>query len=470
MMRRSGASLLEVLVVTSMFATAALTAFFLLTNELQFLPRSRTALQAIGLAEEGLEAARSIRDQAWTDLAPGTHGLVFPNATWSFHSTSETMDGFTRIVTVTDLAANERRVDATIRWMGSLGRTETFTLSTTLANWRNAFQTRLFGDWRIPRTLGTIDLGPGNEGRSLAVHDRFVYMAAMASDENKPDFFVIDATSSTHPIIRGRLNTGPGLNAVAVRGPFAYVANDDETAQLQIINIANTSTPTLIQSFRLGNNSEEGTAIVVSGTLVYIATEKEDNNPEFYVVDVSNPTAPSVIGSLNIGATVNDMFIYGSNVYLATASNTRELLIVDATNPTHPVVTGFADLPGTAVAVSVYVNDQDNHAYVTRRQASGATTPELVILDVSNPRAPRQIGSLELSADIRSVFAADTLGFLGTALSSQELHIYNVSNPASLTFLSGLNFPQVAHDIAFENNILYVAVRSNDALRMITSQ
>ncbi|MEK7116300.1 MAG: hypothetical protein AAB879_02815 [Patescibacteria group bacterium] len=469
MQRHNGASLLEVLVAIGVFATVAITSFLLLTSELQFLPSSRSALQAVELAEEGLEASRAIRDLEWSALATGTHGLVFTNSAWGFQATSDTMDGFTRQLTVTERSTNERSVESTVRWTGMLGRAQSFTLTTTLSNWRNLIPRRLFGNWQNPQTLGTIDLGPGNQGRSIAVRDGYVYMAASAENESRSDFFVIDATSGTHPIMRGSINTGPGLVSIALNGAFAYVANDAGTAQLQTINIANVGAPAFINSFRLGSNTEEGTAVAASGTIVYAATEK-DAGPEFFVVNVANPTAPTVLGSLKIGETVNDIILRGNFAYLATASSTCEFLIVDLSDAPNPRIRACANLPGTNAALSVYVNDQDNRAYVVRKLSTGTNTPELAIFDISNPPTSILLGTLEFSADIRSVFAADSLAFLGTSLSNQEFQIYDVTTPATPTPYGGLNFPQVANDLAFENNVIYVAVRSNDALRIITSQ
>ncbi len=71
---------------------------------------------------------------------------------------------------------------------------------------------------------------------------------------------------------------------------------------------------------------------------------------------------------------------------------------------------------------------------------------------------------------MNAVFAADTLAFFATSASNEEFKIVEASDPAALTPYGGLNFPQVAADLKFENNIIYAAVRSNDALRIITAQ
>ena len=77
---------------------------------------------------------------------------------------------------------------------------------------------------------------------------------------------------------------------------------------------------------------------------------------------------------------------------------------------------------------------------------------------------------MEYGNDVDAALAADSILFLGTANSNLEFQTYINSDPTNLVYYSGLNFPQVANDIVLENNIIYVAVRSNDALRIITSQ
>ncbi|GAH25486.1 unnamed protein product, partial [marine sediment metagenome] len=46
---------------------------------------------------------------------------------------------------------------------------------------------------------------------------------------------------------------------------------------------------------------------------------------------------------------------------------------------------------------------------------------------------------------------------------------WNISNPGNIELWSSFNFPQVATGIDYEDNVVYVSVRSNDALRIITS-
>ncbi|MBI4281063.1 prepilin-type N-terminal cleavage/methylation domain-containing protein [Candidatus Uhrbacteria bacterium] len=462
-----GQTLFEILVAMGIFAVVMGGAMILLNSQLQSLSSLRNRLRAMLLAEEGLEAARLIRDRSWSTLVPGTFGLSLINNTWEFQGNTDTTDGLTRRVTVADQAANERLVTANVEWTGPDSRTQTISLSTLLTDWRNITARLLSGDWQNPQTLGSIDLGAGTEGTSVAVQGGFVYITSEASDNKKNDFFVIDARDGRHPAIRGRLNTGNGLNAVAVLGTLAAAASQDSQGQLEIVNIANPDTPTLVSSLPLPGNNEEALSVGLSGTIALVGTEKDDQGSEFFVIDLTNPSAPQFRGSLEIDGDVNDISILGNTAFLATGRDSQELIILDLTNPSAPSQISAVDLPGASDAKSVYLNPQDNRVSLGRLTSGN---PELVILYTSEPARPTILGSFDISNDVNSVFAADSLAFLATAQSNEEFQIYEVSNPANILHWSGLNFAQVAADIAFENNTIYVAARSNDALRIITSQ
>ena len=80
------------------------------------------------LAQEGLDAARAIRDSAWTDLVVGNHGLSRISGAWSFSGTSEAVGNkYTRAIIVED--TNRSAYDGDILSSGGVnyGRTKKVT-------------------------------------------------------------------------------------------------------------------------------------------------------------------------------------------------------------------------------------------------------------------------------------------------------------------------------------------------------
>lgn len=52
---------------------------------------------------EGWEAVKSIRNNNWSDITNGTHGLISSSGFWQFSGSSDSFNGFTRIITINDV-------------------------------------------------------------------------------------------------------------------------------------------------------------------------------------------------------------------------------------------------------------------------------------------------------------------------------------------------------------------------------
>ena len=454
-----GQSLLELLIAISVLSITLGAALIVIFGNQSLFVDKKLAARALFLSSEGLETVKSIWQRSWDELTLGQHGLVFSAGEWQFSGTEDASDVFTRTINITSPETNVKDITSTVNWQIDPQRPLSVQLTLRLTNWNG-----LFGDWQNPQTLGTVDLGPGNQGTDIKVRNRIVYMSAEASAAAKPDFFIIDAVNGTNPSIAGSLNTGPSLNAVHVLGNYAYVANRDGIDQLQIINITNISSPSLTTSFTLPGTGEEALSIFVLGNYAYVGA-KLSTGAEFHIVNVSNPNSPSVVGSFEVGASVNSIFVRDDKAYLATASDVGELVILDVLNPAAPTLIAQFDAPGTANAKSLHL--VTNKLYLGR--VSSADN-EMLILDISNPSSIVTLGNLDLSADINDIYVENQLAFLATTDSNNEFKVYNISSPSNITLWSSFNYPQVATGLDYENNVVYTSVRSNDALRIITSQ
>lgn len=462
-----GQSLVEVLISITLITFIAVNLLSLLTNRLQIMTLTRKSIKAMALAEEGLEATRIIRDAGWNLMASGTHGLALSNGAWGFQGASDLTEDFTRTVTISNSALNEKTINVAVAWTSPSGEITNYSLDTLLTNWRSIGGPLLSGNWQNPQTLGSIDIGPGNAGTGLAVSNSKVYMSAKAADKKKDDLYVIDVSNGSAPSIVGTVNTGPGANSVAVSGTRAYLASSDSAAQLQIVDI--TGGPVLLNSFKLTGNSSQAMSVATAGNLAYIGTAG-DAGPEFFIVDVSNGSDPQLRGSLEISGDVNDLAFFNGHVFIATSNDSQELVEIDVTDPASPSIVATINMPGTGDAKSLFINAQDYRAYIGRLVENGSNTPELVVLNLRQQGAPVLIGSKEFSQSMYAVYAADSLGFFGLEEANLEFQIFNVSDLSNITYFSGLNFPQSLVDFAFENNSVFASVRSNDALRIITSQ
>ncbi|MFH0806219.1 MAG: hypothetical protein V1885_00600 [Candidatus Brennerbacteria bacterium] len=440
------------------------------------LDRENTA-RARTLAEEGIYAARAILSENWAGVMDGVHGISFTVGTWAFVGTSTVTDIFIRAVYVTTTSSDLRVVRSVVTWDPTPSRSRNVELVTLAANWEIVEETggdtgggNPSGDWQNPRTLGSIDLGPGNSATDLDVKNKIVYLTAEASDSKKPDFFVVDSTNGQSPFIAGSVNTGPGLLAVDAAGTYAYVGNKATNAQLQVIEIANQGAPIVRASLKLQGVSGSGAvgqSVFYFNQTVYVGT-KRATGPEFHIVDVSDPLNPLERGNLEVNADVNAIYVRDGVAYLAT-SDEEELKIVDITDPTTPVSIGGYDAPGSSEDGKAI--DLAGTTLYFGRLLGGSHSDhhELHVLNVASSSAVVNLGSQNFTTDINDLRVRSTLAFLGTSDANREFQVWNVSNPTAVLLLSSFNFPQVATGVDYEDNLVYISVRSNDGLRIITS-
>jgi hypothetical protein len=99
-----------------------------------------------------------------------------------------------------------------------------------------------------------------------------------------------------------------------------------------------------------------------------------------------------------------------------------------------------------------------------------APAQELYTADTTSPSSTIMLGSVGAGDVINDITVRDNLVFLATADSNREFQVINISDSANPQLYSYLNFPQSATGIDYEDNLVYVSVRSNDGLRIITSQ
>ena len=444
----SGQSTLELLVALGLIILAISSMGIVYFSSQSISVDTELSDLALLKAREGLEDARADARENWAGLT----------------TNSESDGQFTRDIIVENISNYEKYVTSKVSWLTDPLRPQKVELTTILTDWATSSDegggSGPIGEWNNPRTAGTIDLGPGNEGTDLAVIENTVFIVADASDPKKPDFYSINVTNIDAPVERANVDIGKGLSSISIMGNYAYVANKSNTDQLQIVDISNPDFPALAGQSSLQLNGQEGLSVFALDNYAYLGSAASSGS-ELQIFDVSNPTGPNLVGSIEIGADVNDIYVYRNRLYLATSKTTAEILIFDIANhasPSQIATFDYTDTPG----LSVFANSfNDFYAGI------GNT---FVIVNSTNLSSLSLMGSYGADGPVNDLYIRDYLAFLATANSTAEFQALNITNKATPTLHSSYNFPQLGTGITYRDNVVYTSVRSNDALRIITSQ
>ncbi len=222
---------------------------------------------------------------------------------------------------------------------------------------------------------------------------------------------------------------------IAVSGRYAYSGG---TTGLNVIDISDPSNPTIVGSL-IDSTLTNTTNIGVTGRYVYTIARGGNS---FSVVDVSNPSSPVKVAALtnaSFGGTaaVQSMIVSGRYVYIATRDSSKALITVDISVPTAPVVVSTlkdATLLGGPNALAV----SGRYAYVGNFFGNN-----LSVVDISNPANPVLTGSLTDATNlvnITALYVSGRYAYVGgnNGSGAGNIAVVDISNPANPVLTSSL--------------------------------
>jgi type II secretory pathway component PulJ len=401
-----GETLVEILVAIGIFAVAGSTAIMMVFSAFQSGRLGGQETQAEAVLREGVEAIQTMSMGAFNAVESGTYGLSDAGGTWELSGTSDTDGVYTRTVTIAD---TQRNGSGDI----GAGTNDPYTRTITIAvNWTRD---------GVPHSLS-----------------QTTYATAW------------DSTNTTH-------DTTSDWNAGSYSSTTTTTTGDSDGA-VSLEAISSYWACTNVQGVYDKVGTADGSEVFVSGNYAYLGTLANSSGAEFFIVNISNPLAPVLTGSLEIGADVNGIYVSGNYAYLATSSDTAEFRIINVTTPSAPVSLSTLNLSGNEDLYDVVVSG--TYAYLGR---ANAATQEFIVVNVGTPSAPTVSGSLEVGANVNGVALSGSYVYLATGVDAGEFRVVNVSVSTAPTSTGTLNLPTTtdANDVAIYGSYAYVVTASN---------
>ena len=127
-------SLVEVIVSAALILLLATLFITAMVSGEEGAITSGTRTRAGFLAEEGLEAARNIRDESFANLIDGSYGIGQSGGTWALVGASDTQDIFTRTVSIQTISAISKSATSTVTWQQNGQRAGSVSVNTRLTD------------------------------------------------------------------------------------------------------------------------------------------------------------------------------------------------------------------------------------------------------------------------------------------------------------------------------------------------
>jgi type II secretory pathway pseudopilin PulG len=268
---------------------------------------------------------------------------------------------------------------------------------------------------------------------------------------------------------------------------FATCTQGASCSQLQIVDATSPITsgwnPT-IKSFKVpgvtGSGGQGiGKSIYYEGGYVYLGLTKTLVGPEFDIIDVHDPLNPFLVGSYPVGRTVNSIYIQGNYAYLATTDNTKELIVLDISNKSAPSAVGsfnstLNDAVGNTSGLGNSIFISGSAAYLGRTYSLSNNDPEFYILNSTNPATTlpvlgsKDIGTSGNADSVNSIVVRNSLAFL---ITNKQFQVWDISNTSNIqpwtsdgttnTFLSLSAVGGSGTTFNCSNNYFYTAIATS---------
>ncbi len=254
-------------------------------------------------------------------------------------------------------------------------------------------------DPNAPKEVGSLGV---EAAWRIAISGNYAYITSYGErgkqgERSDRDFKVIDVNDPTNPTELGGFDF-PSAWDIAVSGNYAYVVVVDAGInKLRVIDVSYPSLPVLEGSLEIGRSPRPSTgsyALAVSGSYAYVFDLFDGDEGALIVIDVSNPAAPVLAGSLEIDKSPQAISISGDYAYVVDNSS-NDLKVIDVSDPTAPVLAWSLGIGGNPKAISI----SGGYAYVVDKASDdlkvidlGFSSPvgvdpvtgELKALDLSN--------------------------------------------------------------------------------------
>lgn len=185
------------------------------------------------------------------------------------------------------------------------------------------------------------------------------------------------------------LNSSATGNKVVVSGNYAYIATSatGSSQQLQVVDLVNSShqiySPPGSGSGAI-NTNQPGIDVAVLGNYVFLVTSYTSGSPDVFVIDISHPTTPTVIGTATTTGNMSPTGVATTfdNVIIVVGNGGDQYQVFNVTTPSSPFQCGKLTNPNNATNVCAVTTlreaDTDSYSYILTTQGqcrlgSGAT-------------------------------------------------------------------------------------------------
>jgi hypothetical protein len=300
-----------------------------------------------------------------------------------------------------------------------------------------------FGFWGTPAKAANTTLSTfATTGMAMdvAVYGNYAYVG-----ESSAGIQIVNISNTSSPTLAGTYSA-TGANHIFISGSTLYAADG---ISLSILGLSDPANPSL-----LGTYSEVGFApgnVVSDGTYAYVTGIMNSSSFVVKAIDVSTPSAPVLRGTLTVDGAA-DIAISGSTLYVAY----NYKMVTIAGYPTFSILGTYTNFDTSAGFQGVTVSNNTAYLY--------DTTTGLVAVNVTDPANP----ALHLSTTGRygsGMVVSGNYGYLAGYFTG-GLYVIDLSSSTALTLVNTFSGSGNGFAVALHGTSVVVAANGDAGIRL----
>lgn len=235
---------------------------------------------------------------------------------------------------------------------------------------------------------------------------------------------------------RGRIRTNWDCANLDADSNYAYLVD----IGLTIVDITNPDAPTIIGSCSTPLAPRD---VAVNGDYAYIA----DGTAGLLVLDIEDRRAPRIIHTVEDLGEVTDVALFDH--FACVTAYGGDFIVVDVADPPHAAPIGSTHLAWEAWALDIC----EPHAFVANGIAG------LQVVDLTDPRSPVAIATLDTELWAMDVTVSGSYAYIansGFLCREGGLFIADISDPVAPFRAGHFDSPGLARGVAVRNDCVYL--------------
>jgi len=313
-------------------------------------------------------------------------------------------------------------------------------------------------------------------------------------------FYVIDIQNVYQPTLLGQVRQWGGNDFALID---TAVLSATGNAGLNVISVANPSSPQVLDNILLDSASSE--AITINGNMAFLGGSDivHGNIAEIRALDITNPSQPNLVGSLILTGYANSLFSTDTLLVMNGLGASEGFGIINTTDLQNLYLMGeirgfgypkgvfacgdyayfvcnycwiempygsmkIVDISDASQPTLVYeqssnpcghgIQVRDDYLYVAGFDVFSGPA-RLDIFNITDPVNPDSVGWVEYPGDAWNFVIHGSYLYLA----GRDLYVIDIGNPSSPAFLGTFPTPGEAVDLCAAGNYLFVADRYSGA-------